>query len=72
MVTFRSNSNMALPSPELLGTHAALAKILHASGMAERIDSVMRDWDELRCLANDGGTSFSDILSARLQTCRVR
>ncbi|EER45447.1 conserved hypothetical protein [Histoplasma capsulatum H143] len=71
MVTFRSHSDMALPSPELLGTHAALAKILHASGMAETIDNIMRDWNELRCLANDGGTNFGDILFARLQTCSV-
>ncbi|OJD12676.1 hypothetical protein AJ78_06762 [Emergomyces pasteurianus Ep9510] len=71
IVTFRSHSDMPLPSPELLGTHATLAKILHASSMAEMIDNIMQDWDELQCLANDGGTNFGDILFARLQTCSV-
>ncbi|EFQ99939.1 hypothetical protein MGYG_02946 [Nannizzia gypsea CBS 118893] len=62
---------MALPSPELLGTHTALAKILHTSGMAESIDKLMEDCDEIVCMANNGSTNFGDILSARLHTISV-
>lgn len=53
-----------LPSPQLLQVHAAIARILHASGQAEEIDQVLRDQDATRVLAKDGSTDLSALLSA--------
>lgn len=49
----------------ILNTHAALAKILHASGKGEQIDKVMRDEDQLRCMAADGSTDILRLYIAR-------
>jgi hypothetical protein len=66
IVTFKSHNNVALPSAELLNTHWVLANILHTSGVGKEVERLMRDWDELQCLANDGSTNFGDIIFARL------
>ncbi|KAL1867003.1 hypothetical protein Plec18167_008794 [Paecilomyces lecythidis] len=51
-----------LPSRILLQTHAAIAKIYHASGMAESIEKVLKNDKELRQLAGDGSTDLEQIL----------
>ncbi|KAF8454859.1 hypothetical protein BDZ91DRAFT_852890 [Kalaharituber pfeilii] len=51
-----------LPSPLLLGVHAAVAQILHMSGMAEQIDKVMRDRDHIGCLAPNGSTDIQHLM----------
>jgi len=53
-----------LPSPELLRLHAAVAQVLHASGLARFIDDVHEDRDMIRCLAEDGSTPISRLLLA--------
>lgn len=64
IVKFESHNNVDLPSRNLLQTHAALAKILHASGMAERIDKVMEERDDIRGLASDGSSNVQKLLFA--------
>lgn len=56
----------ALPSPELLKGHAALARIFHAAGLARHIDEAFRALRELNGLVNDGRTDISFILAASL------
>lgn len=62
--TFQQHSDAALLSPEVLEVHCALAKILHASGMSERIDKIIREREELKCLANDGSSDAKTLLFA--------
>ena len=59
---------LALPSRTLLGTHAAIARFLHASGMAEVIDRVLENTAEIKCLTSDGSTDFQIMLPALLAT----
>lgn len=47
---------LALPSRTLLSTHVAVARILHASGMAEVIVRVLEDAAEIKYLASNGST----------------
>lgn len=63
IIKFKKHADVELPSRELLQTHAALAKILHASGMAERIDKIMEFQEGIGCLASDGSTSIQMLLS---------
>ncbi|EEB90280.1 hypothetical protein MPER_11531 [Moniliophthora perniciosa FA553] len=57
-ITFvTSDSELSLPSPELLALHAACAKVAHLSGAAAYIDKLDRDTDDLCVLAHDGGSS---------------
>lgn len=65
VVTFENHGTVHLPSPELLGTHSALARILHASGMATYLDDVARDEREIGCLAPGGTTNLQDLLAFR-------
>lgn len=61
-IKFERHTSIELPRPVLLETHAALVKILHASGMSEHLDKVLRDWEEIPCLAPDGSTDAARIL----------
>ena len=61
-VTFEAHNHCDLPSRILLETHAALARIFNASGKGEQIDKVLRDCDEIRCLASDGSTDIETLL----------
>ncbi|EEB95421.1 hypothetical protein MPER_05615 [Moniliophthora perniciosa FA553] len=57
-ITFvSSDSELPLPSPELLALHAACAKVAHLSGAAAYIDQLDRDTDDMCVLAHDGGSS---------------
>lgn len=64
-VDFRS---VARDIPEVsslfLRIHASLCQVLHASGAAEVIDKILRDWEKFSVLAEDGGDA--ELLSARL------
>ncbi|EDN07669.1 predicted protein [Histoplasma mississippiense (nom. inval.)] len=53
LVTFERHGGTAidLPSPALLQMHAALAKVLHAPGMAKYMEDLVRDGNEIGCLA---------------------
>jgi hypothetical protein len=53
-----------LPGPELLKTHAAIARILDASEQGWDIDEILRHQDDTRVLAKDGSTDISALLSA--------
>jgi len=64
-VEFTPHSGLhELPSPELLRLHAAVAQVLHASGLVRYIDVVHEDRDMIRCLAEDGSTPISRLLLA--------
>jgi hypothetical protein len=65
-VTFTSSdpSIFPYPSPQLLGLHAACAKVAHLSGAGEYIDKFDSDADDLDVLATDG--SSSDVLTHAL------
>ena len=64
-VTFIAyDSRHRLPDEKLLAVHAAVAAILHASGMAEVIDRILQDRDETPCLAADGSTPIGTLLMA--------
>ncbi|KAN0072057.1 hypothetical protein V8E54_009786 [Elaphomyces granulatus] len=61
-VKFERYNHCDLPSRILLETHAAIARIFNASGKADQIDKVLRDCDEIRCLASDGSTDIETLL----------
>ena len=64
-VTFTAHDGRyPLPDEKLLAVHAAVAAILHASGMAEVIDRILQDRDEMPCLAADGSTPIGTLLMA--------
>ncbi|PGH21650.1 hypothetical protein AJ80_03083 [Polytolypa hystricis UAMH7299] len=65
VITFKNYSDVELPSPDLLQTHAALAKILHASGMAKYLDELVRDQEEIGCLVPAGSTNLEELLLLR-------
>ena len=56
-------------SADLLRIHASLCQVLHASGAGEAIDKILRDWEQSRVLAEDGGDAT--LLSARLSLIRA-
>ncbi|KDQ16182.1 hypothetical protein BOTBODRAFT_31254 [Botryobasidium botryosum FD-172 SS1] len=61
--------DIPLPNPRYLAVHAACAKVVHASGVAEVIDKVLRDLEDLPVLSKDG--SSSDLLRAALAAVAV-
>ena len=64
-VTFTAHDGRyPLPDEKLLAVHAAVAAILHASGMAEVIDHILQDRDETPYLAPDGSTPIGTLLMA--------
>ncbi|KAF8466344.1 hypothetical protein BDZ91DRAFT_168850 [Kalaharituber pfeilii] len=54
------------PSRFLLEAHAAVAEILHLSGMAEYIyiDDIMRDRDHIGCFSYHGSTDIQALIRA--------
>ncbi|KAJ5984272.1 hypothetical protein N7481_006371 [Penicillium waksmanii] len=69
LATFQSHSgSWELPDPELLRIHAQLAEFFHMSGHGERIDKILRDYEELGVLASDGSTNVEDLLAIRLSS----
>ncbi|GFG12958.1 hypothetical protein IFM5058_06210 [Aspergillus udagawae] len=62
-ITFTKHTTSESPSKVLLEMHAAIAEILQASGQGEKIDELLRKWDDIRCLASDGSTDLESLLS---------
>lgn len=52
----------ALPSPILLEVHASIARILHATGMGELIERILRERDEIGQCAANGSTELERLL----------
>ncbi|KAF7128647.1 hypothetical protein CNMCM5793_003498 [Aspergillus hiratsukae] len=50
-ITFTQHSIPGLPSRV---THAAIAEILHASWQGEKIDELLDEYKQIRCLSSDG------------------
>lgn len=49
-----TNCDLSLPDPRYISLHAACAQVAHATGIAEYVDEVFRDFEELRVLPEDG------------------
>ncbi|KAH7908572.1 hypothetical protein BJ138DRAFT_1157359 [Hygrophoropsis aurantiaca] len=63
--TFTTNKpELPLPSRNYLALHATCAKVTHLSGAGAYIDKALRDLEEIRELAEDGGSArlFEDAL----------
>ena len=45
-----------LPDPRYLALHAACARVAHLSGAAEYIEMISRDLEDVKVLANNGGS----------------
>ena len=56
-------------SADFLRIHTSLCQVLHASGAGEVIDKILRDWEQFRVLAEDGGDAT--LLSARLSLVHI-
>ncbi|KAJ9283813.1 hypothetical protein DTO021C3_8640 [Paecilomyces variotii] len=56
IVRFKSHDGNHIPLPDkaILAAHAAIARILHLTGMGEEIDKMLREFDKLSCLAEEG------------------
>ncbi|GBE87980.1 hypothetical protein SCP_1202060 [Sparassis crispa] len=52
-----TDAGLPLPDPRLLSLHATCAKVAHLSGAGEYIDAILRDMEELKLLASDGGSA---------------
>lgn len=57
-----SNSNIPPPDPRLIRVHLAVAQILHASGIGDEIDAVIRDAERIGHLKEDGSTDVERML----------
>ncbi|GAD97373.1 hypothetical protein NFIA_089580 [Paecilomyces variotii No. 5] len=63
IIDLRPANETEAPSQVLLTAHCAIAKIIHASGMAEEIDAqVDRDQYEPTTLAEDGSTNLEEVV----------
>jgi hypothetical protein len=60
--------DLELPNAALLDCHYRLAEILNASGMAELIESHLRDWEDIKggSLREDGRTDIGQFLRVGL------
>ncbi|KAF7968174.1 hypothetical protein HWV62_31680 [Athelia sp. TMB] len=65
-VTFKdhSDSNIPLPDPQIFKLHAALSRVLYASGAGEYFDQVWRSAANLGVLKEDGSSDIGALLSA--------
>ncbi|KAF8531797.1 hypothetical protein BDD12DRAFT_766395 [Trichophaea hybrida] len=61
-----------LPNKKYLEVHAAVAKILHATGLAESLDKALREGDVLACFAEDGTSDIYHLLMVRCAALRVQ
>ena len=51
-----------LPDPRYLAFHAAVAKIVHMAGMAEHLENILRDRENIRVLSDDSGVEYFEGL----------
>lgn len=57
-ITFAFHSELyPLPSPLLLELHDSVAKILNATNMNEKIETIQDEQNSIRGLASDGSTN---------------
>ncbi|KAI9777150.1 MAG: hypothetical protein M1816_004907 [Peltula sp. TS41687] len=64
-VTFATTDpQIPLPNPKLLEAHAAIARVLQATGMGEFIEKSLREREGIQCLASDGSTDVRSLLLA--------
>ncbi|KZT10290.1 uncharacterized protein LAESUDRAFT_418736 [Laetiporus sulphureus 93-53] len=61
-----SNSGKALPNPAYLSLHAAICKVLHASGRAEELDRIFEDLNEGETFALSHDGSMANLLEIAL------
>lgn len=54
----------ALPSPSLLAIRAACSRVAHMSGAAEQADQILRDFEDISVMAEDGATA--ELITSRL------
>lgn len=64
IITLTAHSPNNLPNAYFLETHAAVAQILHATGMGEYIDNILRERQLIRCFAPDGTTNVASLMMA--------
>ncbi len=57
-------------SRKLLRVHAAIAEVMHTIGAGDAIDAVLRDWERLNHLDEEGGDA--DLLAQRLNLVMAR
>lgn len=56
-----SEGKYALPDPALLQAHATIAKIVHACRMAEYVEKILRDLEDIGVMAEDGSTALDGL-----------
>lgn len=67
-VTLTAHCPHLLPNANLLETHAAVAQILHVTGMGEYIDNILRERQLIRCFAPDCGIIYDSLLKSGTST----
>ncbi|KAK0225304.1 hypothetical protein IW262DRAFT_1456386 [Armillaria fumosa] len=69
-LTDATNGNIPLPDRRYFQLHDACATIFHLSGARKVMERLFEDVDDLKVLAEDGGSSYllSFVLSSRFQT----
>lgn len=67
IITFHDNSEggIDLPHPMLLRIHAALAKVIEASGAGEHVQQILRDAEEITVLSEDTPTDLTSFFATR-------
>lgn len=70
LLTFTTHSNSPLPDKRYLAFHAACAQVLHAAGLGEPIEKLMRDYEDMSVLCGDG--SSAELLVHALNMASVR
>lgn len=55
-ITFVSRGDVPVPDPRYLAVHAACAKVVHQSGMAEILDELFNELEQTRVLSSDGSS----------------
>ncbi|KAG8900846.1 hypothetical protein FRC00_010814 [Tulasnella sp. 408] len=56
-VSFVSRHRIPVPDPRYLALHAACAKVVHQSGMAEILDELLEDLERTDVLSSDGSSA---------------
>ena len=58
-LTTPDKTRYPLPDPCYLAFHAALAKVVHASGIAEALDKMLEERENIRVLSDDSAVDHS-------------
>ncbi|TDL17951.1 hypothetical protein BD410DRAFT_901155 [Rickenella mellea] len=67
-----TDPRLALPDPRLLALHAACAKVLHACGVADVVDKIIGDMEDMNVLSTEGTEESIDLLRALLVYWELR